>query len=129
MCDSYQIVDSDPPPPKVVDSVNVVRRFNAKTGDPIPGGNPAGVYVVEDSNDLDGPRGIIRVGDRLLVGSQNITKTGESPARSFATSFLTVGPTARLCHRTRPRPEIAIYPRWHGLLEGRRVCRRYIHRR
>ena len=74
--DSTQIVDFSLSPPKVVDSINLVRRFDANTGAAIPGGNPAGVYVVQDSNDLDGPRGIIRIGSQLLVGSQNITKTG-----------------------------------------------------
>ena len=72
--DAYTIFDDDDNP----DSNNLVRRFDATTGLAILGGNPAGVYFFpsSDSNDLDGVRGIILLGGRLLVGSQNITKSG-----------------------------------------------------
>jgi hypothetical protein len=74
--DATTIVDPDTG--KALDSINLVRRFEAETGKEILGGNPAGVYFVPpvDSNDLDGPRGIFQFGDALFVGSQNITKTG-----------------------------------------------------
>ena len=48
----------------------------SNTGAAIPGGSPLGVFVLPGSNDLDGPRGIIRLGDRLLVASQNQSKDG-----------------------------------------------------
>ena len=57
-------------------SNDLVLRFNANTGAAIPGGNPSGVFRLPGSNDLDGPRGILRLGDQLLVASQNQSKDG-----------------------------------------------------
>jgi hypothetical protein len=57
-------------------SNNRVQRLNPNTGTAIPGGSPLGVFVLPGSNDLDGPRGLFRLGDRLFVASQNQSKDG-----------------------------------------------------
>jgi hypothetical protein len=73
--DILYVGDATGPNPFATPGTNLIRRLDADTGAAIPGGNPAGVYLAEGSNDLDGPRGIIQLRDSLLVGSQNITKT------------------------------------------------------
>jgi len=73
--DILYVGDATGPDPFATPGTNRIHRLDADTGAIIPGGNPAGVYLAEGSNGLDGPRGIIQLRDSLLVGSQNITKT------------------------------------------------------
>jgi DNA-binding beta-propeller fold protein YncE len=50
---------------------NTVKRFNATTGQYIPGGSPSGVYVAPSSGDLFGPRGLLPIWGKLYVVNQN----------------------------------------------------------
>ena len=100
---------------------NLVLRFNANTVAPIPGGSPSGVYVLPGSNDLDGPRGIFRLGDRLFVASQNQSKNGV-PGQILRYKLFDGRPDGAFVPSTSRNP---LYARWHHLLARRGLRRRY----
>jgi len=84
-------------------SNNLIRRFNANTGATIPGGYPAGVFVLPGSNDLDGPRGIFQLGGSLFVASQNVSKSG-TPGQILLYKLSNGRPDGVFVSSTSPKP-------------------------